>query len=228
MTTMDIQCNLKFPMETSVYSVVNIALFRKGEFVIFAMTNGTALIFIGPGITGSSNNISTTTVTTFAGGTLVVNVPGSYSTSYDTGSGGSIDQSSNTASFSGVFSGSGALNFVNTGSGGDIILSGTNTYTGATTVDTGGKLSVNGSIASSSSLTVSSGGTIGGNGILPNTLIVSGGHLAPGNSIGQVTVASLNFGPGGIVDAEIQGPQNDKTTVTGTVTNFNGTANLIA
>ena len=64
--------------------MVNIALFRKGEFVIFAMTNGTALIFIGPGITGSSNNISTITVTTFAGGTLVVDVPGSYSTSYTT------------------------------------------------------------------------------------------------------------------------------------------------
>ena len=199
-----------------------------GGYSFVAMNNGSAPIFTSPGITGSSNNISTTTVTTFAGGTLVVNVPGSYSTSYDTGSGGSIDQSSNTASFSGVFSGSGALNFVNTGSGGDIILSGTNTYTGATTVDTGAKLSVNGSIASSSSLTVSSGGTIGGNGILPNTLIVSGGHLAPGNSIGQLTLANLNFGSGGILDAEIQGPQNDKTTVTGSVTNFTGTANLIA
>ena len=81
---------------------------------------------------------------------------------------------------------------------------------------------------------MSSGGTIGGNGFLPGgdgvqpssrtTTIQSGGHLAPGNSIGQLTLGSLSFS--GILDAEFQGPQNDKTTVTGSVTNFTGTANL--
>jgi len=62
---------------------------------------------------------------------------------------------------------------------------------------------------------------------LPATTIQLGGRLAPGNSIALLTLPSLNFGPGGILDAEIQGPQNDKTTVTGSVTNFTGTANLI-
>ena len=69
---------------------------------------------------------------------------------------------------------------------------------------------------------------MGGNGSLPATTIESGGLLAPGNSIGLLTASSLSFGPGGLVDLEIQGPQNDKTTVTGSVTNFTGTANLIA
>jgi uncharacterized protein with beta-barrel porin domain len=126
-----------------------------------------------------------------------------------------------------MFSGAGPLGFTNTGAGGYIILSGDNTYTGATTVGNGAKVLVNGSIASSSGLTVASGGTIGGNGFLPSTTINSGGRLAPGNSIGLITASSLNFTPGGILDGEIQGPQNDKVNVTGNVTNFTGTANLI-
>jgi uncharacterized protein with beta-barrel porin domain len=194
------------------------------------LPNDTISIQIGPppGIS-STTNASNPSSTTFAGGTLVVDAPGTHNTAYATGTGGSIDQNGNIATFSGIFSGSGALSFINSGSGGKIFLSGTNTYTGGTTVDTGAKLSVNGSIASSSGLTVNSGGIISGNGSLPGTTINSGGTLAPGNSIGQLTAPSLNFGPGGILDAEIQGPQNDKTTVTtGTVTNFTGTANLIA
>ena len=165
--------------------------------------------------------------TTFAGGTLTVDSSGSSSTDYSTGTGGYIDQNGKIANFSGVFSGAGSLGFTDTVAGGYIILSGDNTYTGATTVDNGANVLVNGSIASSSGLTVASGGTIGGNGSLPSTTINSGGRLAPGNSIGLITASSLNFGPGGILEAEIQGPQNDKVSVTGNVTNFTGTANLI-
>ena len=176
------------------------------------------------GITGSTT-ASSPSSTTFAGGTLVVDGAGPYGTSYDTGTGGSIDQQGNTSAFGGIFYGTGALNFVNTGSGGTISLTGSDTYTGATSVANGAKLSVNGSIASSSGVTVNSGGTIGGTGTLPTTTIQSGGRLAPGNSIGQITLGSLSFS--GILDAEIQGPQNDKTAVTGSVTNFTGSANLI-
>jgi len=176
---------------------------------------------------------SNPTNTTFAGGTLLIDAPGAYATNYDTGTGGNIDINSETSTFSGVFSGTGDLNFTNNGgSGGNIILTGNNTYTGATTVASGAKISVNGSIASSSSLTVYPDATIGGNGLLPDTIIQSNAILAPGDSIGQLTAPSLNFS--GILDAEIQGPQNDKTSVTpigastGSVTNFTGSTNLIA
>jgi autotransporter-associated beta strand protein len=146
-----------------------------------------------------------------------------YTANYNTVAGGTtILIYDKVATFSGSISGTDPLIFK--GSGGRIILTGISTYTGPTTIDTGAKLSVNGSIASSSSLTVYPDATIGGNGLLPNTIIQSGAILAPGNSIGQLTAPSLNFS--GTLGAEFQGPQNDKTTVTGSVTNFTGTANL--
>jgi uncharacterized protein with beta-barrel porin domain len=143
------------------------------------------------------------------------------------GSAGAINIANGTTiDLGGVISGSDGLAFGSIGSGGRIILSGANTYTGSTAVENRVILSVNGSITSSSGLTVNSGGTIGGTGSLPQTYLVSGATLAPGNSIGTITVAGLSLN-GGSIDAEIQGPQNDRINVTGQVTNFTGTANLI-
>ena len=193
---------------------------------------------------GQSINITTTTAATLSGGTILINEPGSSNTSLvlatPTGSAtNTIDGNGLTAVLSGPITGTGPLTFTNSQNStiSNTILSGNNTYTGATVVDGGARLSVDGSIASSANLTVNTGAIIGGNGTLPATTIQSGGYLAPGNSIGQLTAASLDFGavaPGGILDAEIQGPQNDKTSVTpigastGSVTNFTGSANLIA
>ena len=63
---------------------------------------------------------------------------------------------------------------------GSLILSGTNTYTGPTTV-TGGALDVEGSIASSSVTTVGAGAALAGTGVVGNTTIASGGAFLPGN-----------------------------------------------
>ena len=70
---------------------------------------------------------------------------------------------------------------------GTLILSGDNTYTGATILD-GGLLSVDGSIANSA-VTVDDGATLGGAGRVGGTTVNDGGTLAPGSSVGTLSVA---------------------------------------
>ena len=132
------------------------------------------------------------------------------------------DNSSTT--FSGAIqNGFGTVALTKTGSG-SFTLSGTDAYTGATTID-GGTLNVNGSIASSSGVIVNSGGTLGGTGIVPTTTVNSGGTLAPGNSIGTLTVAGdLNLNSGSTYAVQVSPSQADKTVVTGTA-NLAGTVN---
>ena len=69
-----------------------------------------------------------------------------------------------------------------------LILSGTNTYTGNTTVAEG-ELVVSGSIASSALTSVQSGGILSGTGTLGHTIIISGGTGNPGSSPGTQTIA---------------------------------------
>ncbi|WFT95418.1 autotransporter domain-containing protein [Bradyrhizobium barranii] len=73
--------------------------------------------------------------------------------------------------------GSGSLEKVGSGT---LVLSGTNTYTGTTTVN-GGILRVDGDISQSSLTTVNAGGALFGAGIVGNTFIANGGIYAPGD-----------------------------------------------
>jgi uncharacterized protein with beta-barrel porin domain len=162
-----------------------------------------------------------------AGGTVIVDQPGTFPTDYILSSlGGTIDINGKVSTFTGTFSGNGPLTFSNSASGGQTSLVGLSTYTGATTVQQGAAVFVNGSIAPSSGLLVQSGGLIGGSGQLPGTTIASGGVIAPGNSIGTLTVNGNYSLNGGTQAIEIQGPQSDSIVVTGTVTSFSGTTAL--
>ena len=128
-----------------------------------------------------------------------------------------------SSTFSGVIqNGTGGLGLTKIG-GGILTLTGTNTYTGATTVSTG-TLLINGptgSTAAGSAVTVS-GGTLGGTGTVNGTVsLVSGGKVAPGTSPGILKTGNVSFVSGSqfLVEVNGSGASNfDQLNVTGTVT----------
>jgi len=135
--------------------------------------------------------------------------------------GSTVDTQAHTLTLSGVlgnFDGiPGAL--TKTG-GGTLVLTNDNTYTGDTTVKAG-KLVVNGSILSEVML---NGGTLGGSGSIGGFTATSG-VIAPGNSIGTMTVnGNFTIGSGVTYEVEVNDAgQSDKVVVFGTV-NLTGAA----
>ncbi len=170
---------------------------------------------------GTGTTILTETNTYFGGttisaGTLQIGAGGTtgWITGNVTNNGTFAFDRSDAVTFGGAISGTGALQQNGTG---NLILSNTNAYSGATTVNAG-TLSVNGSIASSA-VTINSGGTLGGNGTVGSTTIASGGTLAPGNSIGTITVnGNLTFNSGSTYHIEVSPAAADHTNVTGSAT----------
>ncbi|MBI2738779.1 MAG: autotransporter domain-containing protein [Rhodospirillales bacterium] len=109
---------------------------------------------------------------------------------------------------------------------GTLTIDGTATYSGQTSV-IGGRLNVNGDITQSSDVMVGPGGILGGVGFVPTSLVA--GTLAPGNSIGTLTVnGNLTFVSGSIYQVEVAGAAADRTTVTGSATLAGTTQALFA
>jgi subtilase-type serine protease len=107
---------------------------------------------------------------------------------------------------------------------GQLILSGDNTYRGATTVN-GGLLTVNGSLTSA--VTVNDSGTLGGSGRIAALLANSGARVAPGNSIGTLNVAGdVTFAPGSTYAVELSPTSSDRIFAGGTANISGATVSL--
>ena len=86
--------------------------------------------------------------------------------------------------------------------GGTLVLSGSNTYTGATAVNSG-NLAVNGSLSSSSNVTVSSSATLSGSGTVGGAVAVAGGGAVwpgYGGVFGTLHTGALSLANSSILD----------------------------
>jgi autotransporter-associated beta strand protein len=125
--------------------------------------------------------------------------------------------------FGGAITGSG--NVVKDGEG-RFTLAGESEFDGTMNV-TAGLLTVNGSLLAD--VLVDDGGMLGGNGIIGNLTVLGG--LAPGNSIGRITVnGDLSFAAGSVYTVEVNPLlEGDRTDVSGTITiSPDATVNVLA
>ncbi|MFM2170749.1 MAG: hypothetical protein RI957_978 [Verrucomicrobiota bacterium] len=112
-----------------------------------------------------------------------------------------------------------------------LVLSGSNTYTGATNVNAG-ILAVNGSLANTAT-TVGNGGTLQGSGSIAGSVtVMGGGTLAAGNSIESLATGALTLEALANFEYEINsdaapGVAGDMTTVTGNLAIDMGNAAIL-
>jgi hypothetical protein len=187
-------------------------------------------------------NLSITEPTT-TGGTISVNgsvavagslslsaatVTSSSALSISTGTGLTIADAGNSSTLASVITGNGGLTLVGPGS---LDLTGTDTYTGATTASS--ELFVDGSLTSS--VAVGSSATLSGAGGKVAAAVSVTGKLTAGDRsapTGQLTVGNLTFNSGGVVavtlDGTTAGSGYDQliTTSTGTINLTNATLNV--
>jgi autotransporter-associated beta strand protein len=130
-------------------------------------------------------------------------------------SGGTIDTFGQSVTLANTIGNAGAGSLTKTGAG-SLTLSADNTHTGGLIANQGSVFLTNttGSATGSGPVAINAGTTLGGNGSASGTVtIASGAILAPGNSIGTITVGGLTLDAGANLHYEI-GAGNDTTVVT--------------
>ncbi|WP_238149677.1 autotransporter-associated beta strand repeat-containing protein [Dyella jiangningensis] len=180
-----------------------------------SIQSGTLALGFGGALAGG------TALTLASAGTFDIAAGGNQTIGTLAGAGGTVSLGSNVLSVSG--SGGGSFDGAIRGTGGvtntanALVLNGTNTYIGLTTVQ-GGSLTVGDATHTgarvSGDVTVASGASLGGFGTVGGSVTVqNGGHLAPGNPTGTLTVdTDLTLAQGSVLDASFGAPGPDFTT----------------
>jgi outer membrane autotransporter protein len=189
---------------------------------------------------GAADRLADTATVTVDG---AFNLSGNDETIGDLAGGGTVDVADNTltiaaaaSDYTGTFAATATRAGVIDVTGGDLTLSGnSNAFDGTLSV-TGGRVDVDGTLGDgTAAFTVANGATAGGAGTWAGTLTVNaGGIVAPGNSIGNMTVATYAPAAGSFLDIEVAGgggngaPNNDQLIVTTAANlNDNGTVRAI-
>jgi outer membrane autotransporter protein len=156
--------------------------------------------------------------TTIAAGTLAGSA-GSFGTGIVTDNAALVIDQPAAANMANVITGTGS--FIKRGAG-SLNLTGNSTLSGPTTV-AAGRLAVNGALANSV-VTVQNGATLGGNGTVGGVIAQNGGIVAPGNSIGALTInGDYSAAAGSVYQVELDSTGHaDQLNVTGTATLANG------
>ena len=185
-------------------------------------TGGTT-ITAGTLALGSGGSLGTGGSLTLApAGTFDITAAGNQTIGALTGTGGTINLGANTLSVAGSGGGSfgGAINGTGglTNTANALVLNGANTYTGATQVQAGSLMvggdAAHASAAISGDVTVASGASLGGFGTIGGSAsVLAGGHLAPGNPTGTLTVnGNLTLAQGSLLDFSFGAPGPNFTT----------------
>lgn len=129
---------------------------------------------------------------------------------------------SDNHSFGGAITGNGAIRQI--GSGKTELTGDSSGFAGATTVENG-TLAVNGQLGGA--LDVLAGGRLQGIGTVGNTVV--SGVIAPGNSIGTLSVADILFNKGSIYEVEVNAAGgSDLIKASGTASITGGTVRVLA
>jgi len=168
-----------------------------------SISGGADVTKIGTGTLTLSGNNTYEGVTTVSAGTLRAgpqNLP-NETTSSIVNNAALVFNSSGAGTYYGAISGIGSLEKVGSGA---LSLSGDHTYIGTTSI-TAGRLNVDGSLGVLSAVDVGASAVLGGGGRIDGPVTVSG-TLAPGNSIGELTVGSVEFASTSVFAVEVDEP----------------------